>query len=309
MAHWANIILEDALTSNRAIPEHVEDGLKRIAKIVEVSDVVQFRTSEIEGIAEAISECEDLSELSQLLWQATISLGFQNFSLFVIDQGQYGTFPSRLCTSLKSEWLDTYFTKSYQYVDPVSLQASKADNSFLFTELKNSCPLIEEYWLDAEKHQIGRNGFCRSITRPDRSRLGLSFLTSADSEMTESTVRLNYHDLCIISDFGIEAFCHLSSNYVFCDANLTIQELKFLHMIATCPKPEIALLQRPCYGSNKSLQNSIRRKLGVDTLFQAVSIASSKNLFDNLPYYSEEVITPFPDLSGWNLEKKATQSP
>lgn len=301
MPHWVKVIIEEATTSDNVVPEHVAEGLKRMAEIVEVSDVVRFRTDELEGIAEAISECADVGELAQLLWEATISFGFQNFSLSVKKQGGSATFPSRLCTSLNNKWLEHYFAQSYQFVDPVALQASKKDGSFVFSDLNCSCPLSEEFWIDAEKHRVGRNGFCHALTRPDGSRLAVSFMTSADSNRTADIVRLNLHDLCAITNFAIEAFCHLSSGYAFREADLTTQELKFLHMIATSSNPETALFETPCYGSNKSLQNSIRRKLNVDTIFQAVSVASAKSLFDGLPYYSAEVISPFPQLSGWEF--------
>lgn len=309
MSHWVNVIIEDAMTPENPLPEHIANGLKRIAKIVEISDVAQFRTAELEGIAEAICECTELTEISQLLWQATTAFGFQNFSMFVIRQGRSAAFPSRLCTSLNTKWLERYVDKSYQYVDPVALRASERDGSFVFSELNRSCPLSEEFWVDAEKHNVGRNGFCHATIRPDGSRLGVSFLTSANSHMTTDIVRLNSYDLRAIAEFAIEAFCHLSCGHTLREEDLTVQELKFLHIIATSVSPETALLQEPCYGSNKSLQNSIRRKLGVETIFQAVSVASAKCLFDDLPYYFDEVISPFPKLSGWNLGDQHPDQP
>ena len=302
MSHWVRVIIDDATAANTRLPEHIMSGLKRIAKIVEVSDVVQFRTDELATIADDISMCTDLTELSNLLWQATTGSGFQNFSLFVLSQGRSATFPSRFCTSLSDEWLGQYFSKSYQYIDPVVNRASQEDGDFLFSELTYSFPMVEEFWKDAEKHKVGRNGFCRASTRPDGARLAVAFMTSANAHMTRENTRLNAYDLAAIAELAIECFCCLSSGYVAYEDELTVQELRFLHMIATSQNPEAALLQLPCYGSNKSLQNSIRKKLGVKTIFQAVSVASSTRLFDDLPYYKDEVISPFPKLAGWGFD-------
>lgn len=301
MPHWVQVLIEDTAKQAHPLPNHVLDGLKRVERIVQSSDRFHFRTDEFEDIADNISVCCDLNELARLLWQAATAAQFQNFSLFMLEQGRAPIFSTRLCTSWKKSWVTQYCRKSYQFVDPVANRAHQTDGSFKFSELSQSCPMLDEYWQDAEAHGIGRNGYCHVLTRPDQSRLAMAFYTSNDEARTDEIIRLNGYDLRIIAELAIECFCYLAAPRGIDDIELTTEELYFLHTLATSPNPEAALALQPLYGSNKAMQASIRNKLNVSTVFQAISVATARNLFDALPIYEEEVLRPYPALSGWDM--------
>ena len=309
MSHWVKVIVEDATSVAGEMPAYVVQGLNRIVHLMEVSAVFHFRTDDLESIAGSISECTDLTELSQLLYRAATLCGFDHFSLFVSSQGDSTTFSTRMCTSLNREWLMQYLEKSYQFMDPVLHRASEQDGAFLFSDLSYSCPLVGEFWSAAESHGIGRNGFCHALTRRDGARLAVSFMTASNADITRDIVRLNRSDLCEITSLAIECFCRVALNEPYDQEGLSASELQYLHMISTSPDPEKSLFLEPHCSSGEDLQNSIRRKLNVTTIFQAVSIANAKRLFEGLPYYSEEIIAPFSEAFSLNTDLKEEIDP
>lgn len=298
MKHWVHSVLEEAFSSTKSSPEHVRQGLQRIAHLVESMDVHPFRTSELEGIADDLSECTDLRQLSKLMWRAATSTGFQHFAIFVIRQGSNGMFKSRICTSYNQAWIERYQAKSYQFVDPIIAEASRRDGWFLYDDLENDAPVVQSFWDDAKQHRIGGNGVCFALTRKDGSRLGIVFATAHTAEKTRELVRLNGSDLQFLANLAADSFCFVSCGPDLADDTLTVQELKFLYTLASNPDPKEALAISSSYGSNHALQASIRAKLNVDTVFQAISIASSRAWFNLLPYDAKEVTRSFPALEG-----------
>lgn len=297
MSHWVRAILEEVTSPNHKLPRHVREGLDRLAKIVETSPEAQFRTQELEFLADEIFMCADIKHLSQLLWQVTSIAGFQHFSIFVVNQGSANAFRTRMCASYNERWLEQYVEKSYRFLDPIATRASKSDGSFVFAETHSQSPIIRAFWKDAEAHGVGSNGFCHVSTHRYGARVAVSFSTTSTSEETYENIRLNGHDLKIIADEAIDRFCELSSGEIPDDNVLTDQEIWVLYKLATCSDPLTAFPRLLNCEVNKSLQASICRKLKVTTLFQAIAVASSKHWFDLLPFYSDEVVTPFSHVS------------
>lgn len=301
MSHWVKAILEDACSQHHQMPEHVRKGVNRIIEIVEASTEFQFRSKGSEKVADELAICDNLVEMSQLLWNAATESGFQNFALFVMSQGDGHAFPSRYCTSMSKDWMARYRARSYQYVDPILHWAKNGDGMFLFSDAKSNAPMVKSFWDDADKYGVGRNGICYATTRPNGARLGVSYFTEDTAEHTRESCRVNGYDLKVISQLAIECFCYLSAGEKLESNVLSLEELRFLHLLATSDYPENAMGLSGVFGGNKALQISIRKKLNVQTVFQAVSIASAKRWFDSLPYYDEEIVSPFVELSGWNV--------
>ncbi|WP_300016521.1 autoinducer binding domain-containing protein [uncultured Roseobacter sp.] len=305
MSHWVRAVLEEAIGNDAQRPAQVMEGLKRISHIIEESDAIQFRTDDMEELANSISVCDNLTELSQLLWQAATNSGFQHFSLFVVEQGRSANFSSRMCTSYGQNWLRRHEEKSYQFVDPVFLEAKSGNDSFLFSDLSTSSPLVREFWDDREEHNVGTKGMCYASTRPNGARIAVTFSSSDSEEKFSENIRFNRSDLEAVAQLAIEGFQHCASLTNLDDNTLSAQELRFLHTLATSSHPASALTMSSPYGGNNSLQVSIRRKLNVETIFQALATASANGWFDNLPFYSDDVVTPFPKLVGWEAAEMA----
>ncbi len=298
MDHWIRVLIQDLAFDRGGAPDYVHVGLARAAQIVEEMVPYQFRTDAFEEIAADLSECIEISELSKLMWDAAISAGFEDYIIFVLKNGSGRAMQSRVITSCNSDWLVRYQSQGYQFIDPVMAKALHGDGVFEFADLQSNSPIVAAFWADARVHRIGHNGLCIARTRPDGARMGVSFLTAKTETQARDLARLNKTDLVMIADLAMEAFCYASYGLAGTPEALSDEELRFLYLLSTRKNPHDAFQVRPLYGSNKSLQASIRRKLGVETVFQAVSLATAKGYFDDVPYDSSEVIRPHPDLLG-----------
>jgi hypothetical protein len=301
MSHWVRVILEDAIRGQENLPNYVTNGLRHLTHIVESSDACQFRTSELEALADAISVCDCLSELSRLLWRAATSCGFQHFSLFVVSQGRGPVLASRMLTSFNRDWIQCFESKAYQFVDPVLSMARIRDGGFLFSEAASYAPMVQAFWQDAEEHGVGRHGLCYAVSRPDGSRIAVSFCSSLPEGTAQELIRLNRHDLEVISQLAIECFCYVSHGAAKDENVLTGAELKFLHTLATADNPKSAFEQVAAFGGNNQIQAGICKKLDVKTIFQAIAVASAKQWFDALPFYADEIISPVSKLAGCDI--------
>ena len=124
----------------------------------------------------------------------------------------------------------------------------------------------------------------------------MSYLTSNSDDRAQHLIATHGSDLRVLSELAAEIFHDLSVGEQRDDCPLSVQELRFLHTLATSSDPEDAFKATPGFGSNHALQASIRSKLGVTTVFQAISMAVSRNWLDRLPFDEGEVQRPHPAL-------------
>ena len=302
MEHWVRMLIKDLDVDGKAMSSVARAGLSRLIAITEAMEPHQFRTDELAGLADAMAECTELAELSRLMWTAATSTGFENFIIFVIRNGSNGTPRSRVCTSCNADWIARYQEMNYHLTDPVMAAAREGSGYFLFSDLHSASPPVAAFWEDAKRHRIGDNGLCFMIDRPDRCRIGVSFLTAKSVDQTRANARLNGYDLMVLANLAVDAFCYMSYGTEGMYEQLSEEELRFLNALATWHRPEEAFDITARFGSNKALQSSIRRKLGAETVFQAIAIASARGYFDDMPFTVSEVTRPFPALGGLDAE-------
>ncbi|MFK7977373.1 MAG: autoinducer binding domain-containing protein [Halioglobus sp.] len=301
MKHWVRSVLEEAVSQERNLTQVTWASLKRIIELLETNEVYQFLSKDMDRLADDLSVCDDLTNLSEIMWNVAVSSGFQNFAIFALSHGSGTTFKSRVCTSYNKHWIRNYEEKRYQYVDPIMHMASSMTEGFFFySDLDHDTPAIRDFWNDARNHKIGRNGICHVIALRDGVRIGVSFSTSSNAAKVRKDADLTGSDLAFIAQLAAECFCFTSRGPAISNDVLSTDELRFLHLLATLEDPEEALKVTACYGSNKALQAAIRSKLNVTSVFQALALASRRGWFDQLPYISVEVETPFPPLRGLN---------
>jgi hypothetical protein len=297
LEHWVRQALRE-LCSSRANSEIMSvRTADRIADVVENLDYYLFQSCELEQRACDLLECTTIEEFSRTMWSAATDAGFQNYIVFVMNQGGDGAFRSRVSTSLKSSWIERYDAMSYQFIDPVLKEAEQGDGVILFNRLREFSPSVQAFWRDAEDYGVGKNGICYSMTRQNSVRIGVSFLTTHPDCRAEELISLHRSDLQFIAQQAVDTFRELSGGNYQADHSLSEKELRFLHTLAASHDPEDALDITPSFGSNRALQSSIRRKLGVVTIFQALTIAVSRGWLDELPFSVEEVqrLDPMPD--------------
>jgi hypothetical protein len=301
MQHWVTSIFEDAFAESRSRANHVRQALRRLAEIFETDCRHHFRTQEMADLADEIACCDNPEAFAELMWKVAIAAGFQNYTVFLMQSGNGAMYRTRATTSHSQDWIDHYRRMGYQAIDPVLKRALTQDGWFLFSDLPAETAQEEAFWADLEAHRKGRNGVCFAMTRADGARIAVTFSTSKSDDQTRMLVKLDGYDLKFIAEQAADCFICLSAGPNRSDCTLSIAELRFLHKLATSPRPEEAFTITAGFGSNKSLQASIRQKLKVDTIFQAVAIASMRKWFDQLPVDNSDVARSFPELAGRDL--------
>ncbi|MFK7977026.1 MAG: autoinducer binding domain-containing protein [Halioglobus sp.] len=296
MLHWSRMAVSDIQSKEESKIHRAQKDLERLALSFERSPYYYFRTSALEELADEVSTCCEVQELSNLLWQITVETGFQNYALFVVDQSPKRIFRSRICSSIKSSWLERYYAKNYQFIDPVVQEASRGIDFFYFSELDGSAPIVEAFWQDAVNHGIGREGICFAFSPNEDCRIAVSFLTQSAEEKVKSMVQLNGYDLRALAKISAECFVDIESSSNTPAMSLTADELQFLYALYTGQSTRSLLSITEKFGSNKSLQSSISRKLGTTNAFQAVVIASNNGWFKLHKYEVEDVTISFPGL-------------
>ena len=297
MQHWVRVAIEEALETTGRPSNRLLNDLGRIASLVENLEWHPFRTEGLEEVAGQIVECSDIDDLTQLLWSASIELGFQHATVFVLRQGGGTAFSQRVCTSYPLSWVQRYQEKAYQCIDPVMARALVSDDPFFFSELDNTVPMVRSFWKDAEAHGIGRLGLCCAFDLPGSTRIGVSFSSSEPEADFEDTVLLNGRDAIIMARLVAETFCSLARRGHNNNCPLTTTELRFLHMLLIADDPTDVLKGNWGVGSREVLQSSICAKLGVKSALQAISVSSANGWFDELPYDVHDVSRPLPRLA------------
>ena len=260
-----------------------------------------FHTDELDELADAMSVCTELDEFSRLLWKVTTSCGFQHFALSVLRPSPTSCFKKRICTSYRQSWIDRYAEMEYWKIDPAVKQAMSAEGSFLISDLSDESQEVRDFRKDAELHQSGANGIGFSQVAADGTRLGLNFITMRSKRAVKDLSEKYEADLRIFATLAMDCFRFVGQEQGGVFDRLSQDELRFLRALATEPDPSKALSITPSFGSNKSLQDSIRRKLGVTSIFQALYLASSRHWFDHIPIASTDVATTLTGLVGWEL--------
>lgn len=296
MNHWVKTVFEDLTWGNKNVSEQLRSDIIRIVEIFECSDVHHFRTEDLENMANELYEADNVTELSSLMWKITTTLAFQNFAIFVLKQGPGMAFNPKICTSCNAKWVARYVDQGYQYVDPVMTKASENDGCFLYSELPVGSPVVETFWQDADHHRIGRNGVCFCIARRDGSKIGVSFSTQDTANKVQEIFYANSYDMNFIAQIAADVFCYAATDTLLSDDTLTEAELRFLYVLSTSPNPQDAIKVTSSFGSNTSLQASIRAKLGVETVYQAVARAAARGWFDQLPFTEGDIMKSFPTL-------------
>lgn len=299
--HWIHDferMLRENLTSMHRL---VESDLVRIRDIVLAHGAYTFRSTKLEEIAEAIAEENTLSKIPKLLWLAAIGSGFQNSSLFVLQQGRGVPFKTRVCSSYPEKWRSRYIEKKYQYTDPVVRFASTSEVAFRFSEAKTDSAVEAKFWADAETHGIGAHGLAIPVRLQCGALIVTTFSTSGEERFADLRCDEHRSDLVAISQVSAEAFASLARGAPTSRSQLSQDELKFLHLLVTSDNPIEARSLKSSFGGAVSIEHSIREKLGVNTLLQAVAMASKNGFFDEVEFSDCDVHPLFMKLNGWEM--------
>lgn len=309
MRHWIDVVLDECVSKD-GIPDDVWKSLSRASKIISEADDYHFRTARAEILFDEAQVVGKIHDISHQIYDMAVHFGFQHGTLFFIQAGERGGIWShRVCTSLPETWLRHYKENNYQYVDPTILHSITSEQPKFLSPVDSDPPLVKKFWDDAKRFAIGTTVYCGSHRTRSGAAVGFSFLSRNSVHACRKKIRLDESDIFYITQALAEVFEELSARGNGNVETLSEQELQFLRL---------ALLGKPMsepvnYGGfkvcPKSVQAAISRKLGVDTILQAVATAASRGWLDDASYSSGDVHTIFenlPNIKDLRLRKNVT---
>lgn len=290
MQHWVREILADIAGCADDLSPEIRGNFERICALIEEREDYAFRTERLDGIAGDVSECVSIEEFPQLMWAGAVECGFDHVTVFILRHGRGGAFRSRICTSYPKAWVKRYHEQAYQFIDPAVGAMMESNGPFEFSELPVDCPMVEAFWEDAKAHRIGSNGICVAFDLPSGARIGVTYATQKTDNPLRNTLRHNCSDVVELARIGAEVFAATFQRAPMSAEALSTDELRLLYRLVSEDNLEQALKVNPRNGSYIALLNSIKARLGVKTIIQAISVASENRWFDQLPYDVQDVM-------------------
>ena len=135
------------------------------------------------------------------------------------------------------------------------------------------------------------------------SGLESSFTATSSQTETEENYLQHRNDLEILGKHASETFIEQAGVFQVEKDELTINELRYLKRLINASEDAAAsaIVQEE---KSANLRRSICRRLGVTSMFQALSVVSKRDWFDDLPFEGPEVAKPYPEA----LERPSVQT-
>ena len=280
--HWVHNILAEAIPDSNVLPEGVWSSLKKITEIFETLPEYHFHSDVLEDLADAVIDVETITELGKLLWRTATSAGFQHANIFAVSCGSSrAPFRTRSCSSFPEAWLTRYVEANLHSLDPIFQIARSSQVSAVVQSRDVKAPFQQTFWTEASNYGIGNIAFVVPVTVSSGARVAVSFQSSCSADVVDHRLRQFGSDLEIIARLAADKFAELAQIVGGEDDVLSSDEIKFLWVLASTGDQKRAAEVRGAFGSNKALQVSIREKLGVETMVQAVAIAAARGLFED----------------------------
>lgn len=306
--HWAYHVLEAVTWDRKELSPRVEAGLTKMVDIIANKSDHVYRENELADIAEKLMVAANLSDINELLWKAATLSGFKHASLVSLSgRSLIGKFNA--CTSYSKEWIIAMASQRQFTADPIIQELLNGRDAFYFSDIRKSDNANESYWLERDRYRLGRNGFALGITTTNQAkRIGAIFCSDRPEETTRAIVEENGSDLREVARLAAETFATLSRIKSQEKESLNNVELEFLQTLALSDDPKSALNFTPVFGSKRSIQSTIKKKLGVNTIFQAVVVAAENGwlLPNKLDTMNTHVL--FQELDGWDIVGKLEEN-
>lgn len=214
-------------------------------------------------------------DLRDILKDLAAELGLSHVAYIRLASNK--SLDSSLLTSITTyprEWQRRYFVKQYFLIDPTLRHASTSSSNFDWQDIERDNQAIDEFFLDAIHHNIGRNGFSVIIRNRKNAYAIVSFTNDMPRPDWEDFKGANMDKLYYVSaliDSAASAGAKLPDQL---DVNLSLREEQCLMWAARGKTyEEIAEITNLSFYSVRSHLDVARHKLRGANLTHAVAIA------------------------------------
>lgn len=267
-------------------------ALARLLEEPDVRELPLYRSREAATLAEVIADCEDLEELHLLLGKVVEVFRVEHCTVHRIRERNVGDYGPKVLTTYPEEWIDEYIARRYFGIDPVVARALEGPGVFFWDAFVGGGPVVNDFQRAAIAYGIGPAG----ITLVGDNPAGDSFAVSLSSRRSPASFRDEFEprlaDFLKAAKLTIEVFSDLTCVYPESHANLTVEQIRLLRMLARGGSLADLHAMPASAGSAAMLERSILQALNASSLIQAVAIAAKHGLLETVQFFEDDLFRP-----------------
>ncbi|WP_159811250.1 helix-turn-helix transcriptional regulator [Litoreibacter roseus] len=266
--------------------------------IEEAIKVYEPKNPKLHDVLNEIEDSQTVNQLAGSFAAFPREFGLDFATLIVANEGDRALLQKRFLSSLPLRSKENCFVNDCLREDRILRDLSNKFDVFFYSA--RTIPDGGEASEVGSSNFAGFGGFAFRISHLS-GRFGyMLFSSDRDVEWLQDVYRTHESDLHWMSMQFFDAFCYLARIGKPTGVELTDDEICFLRLLAISDDPNSAMLHRYTYGSAKTLKTSIARKLGVTSIFQAISIALKAGVISEARIVREETVMSQTDLIGFS---------
>jgi DNA-binding CsgD family transcriptional regulator len=304
--NWFAEVLDDLIAQNERLGPDALAELRRARDRISKEIGFHPRNPATETLMSQLEDAETLDQVAGIFGSMPREFGFDEATLIVLNEG--GRYLSRrVLSSLPDEWWTDYNGQRLFEGDPLIDGIVAQEHELYLDELIPTREAPLRYLKAAQARGIGCNGVIFKIAYPTGLAAAVILNTARTPDLARSQFRKYRDDLQTLAHAACDALVYFSGVGAAATAKLSAEEIRFLRLVALSEDPAQALSMDVQYGSARTVQMQILRKLGVKSIFQAVLIAARRGLLDAAIFHPSEVVPTRPRVAGWDVLRVLSQ--
>jgi LuxR family transcriptional regulator, quorum-sensing system regulator CinR len=223
-------------------------------------------------------------DLLDILGNLAAELGLNHIAYVRLASNK--SLDSSLLTAIATyskEWQRRYFVKQYFLIDPIVRHASQSASNFDWSDIKRENQAIDDFFLDAFQHGVGRNGFSILVRNRKNTAAIVSFTNDLPKPAWAAFKTANLdklHHAAALIDAAAVAGAKLPDEV---DVSLSLREEQCLMWAARGKTyEEIGEITNLSFHSVRSHLDLARHKLRGANLTHTVAIALASGIIPPL---------------------------
>ncbi|MEM9582622.1 MAG: hypothetical protein AAGA08_05865 [Pseudomonadota bacterium] len=260
----------------------------------------QPKCDAVGDLLDQIEGAETLDQVAASFVHFPREFGFDSASIVVLSEGKRRFLSRRVLTTLPGRYHDIYYERGFLKNNPIIERIRAGAEVCFYPRFGEHLTEDGEKTSFVESDITGLSGVACKLEFP--SGLSAVVFLSTERKPPHNLHSFTTHrdDIMFLAYQFMDAFVYFVGVGGNSEIELTCDEVRFLRLAAISDDPEAARRHDYMYGSSETLQTSIARKLGIKSMFQAISIAVKRGLIDLDTLDRTEVSHSGTKLAGWD---------
>ncbi len=252
------------------------------------------------SLLEEVEAAETLEQVAAAFVQYPREFGYDSASIVILSEGKQRFLSRRVLTTLPGRYHDVYYERGFLKNNPIIGHLRRGADVCFYPRFGEHLASNNEATSFVDSDIAGLSGVALKVEFP--SGLCAAVFLSTERKPPHNLKSFTTHraDILFMACQFIDAFVYFVGVGGTGEIELTCDEVRFLRLAAISDDPEVARRHGYTYGSSETLQVSIARKLGIKSMFQAISIAVKRGLIDLDTLDRSEVSHSGTKLTGWD---------